>query len=55
MEERVKEWISVMETTEIENPHTFDIYLLDRHPAETQWSSIGRGFLYSDIQFWSEP
>ena len=55
MEERSKRWISTMESVEIKDPKTFDTYLLDRHPPKTQWAFVGRGFLYSDIQFWSEP
>lgn len=55
LEERSRQWISVMESIEIKDPKTFDTYLLDRHPPKTQWAFIGRGFLYSDIQFWSEP
>lgn len=55
MEDRTKQWISAMQLMEIKNPVDFDTYLLDRHPKETQWSFIGRGFLYSDIQFWTEP
>lgn len=55
LEERSRQWISVMESVEINDPKVFDTYLLDRHPQKTQWAFIGRGFLYSDIQFWSEP
>lgn len=55
MEERSIQWISAMESVEIKDPKTLDTYLLDRHPPKTQWTFIGRGFLYSDIQFWSEP
>lgn len=55
LEERSKQWISVMESVDIKDPKSFDMYLLDRHPQKTQWAFIGRGFLYSDIQFWSEP
>lgn len=55
LEERSRQWISAMESVEIKDPKTFDTYLLDRHPSKTQWAFIGRGFLYSDIQFWSEP
>ena len=55
LEERSRQWISAMESVEIKDPKTFDTYLLDRHPPKTQWAFIGRGFLYSDIQFWSEP
>lgn len=55
LEERSRQWISVMESIEIKDPKTFDTYLLDRHPPKTQWTFLGRGFLYSDIQFWSEP
>lgn len=55
IEERSREWISVMESTSIKDPQVFDTYLLNKHPSETQWTFIGRGFLYSDIQFWSEP
>lgn len=55
LEERSKQWISVMESVDIKDPKVFDTYLLDRHPQKTQWAFIGRGFLYSDIQFWSEP
>lgn len=55
LEERSKQWISAMESVDIKDPEAFDMYLLDRHPPKTQWAFIGRGFLYSDIQFWSEP
>lgn len=55
LEERSKQWISAMESVDIKDPKAFDMYLLDRHPQKTQWAFIGRGFLYSDIQFWSEP
>lgn len=55
LEERSRRWISAMESVEIKNPKTFDTYLLKEHPPKTQWAFIGRGFLYSDIQFWSEP
>lgn len=55
LEERSKKWISAMESVDIKDPKAFDTYLLDRHPPTTQWAFIGRGFLYSDIQFWSEP
>lgn len=55
LEERSKQWISAMESVDIKDPKAFDTYLLDRHPQKTQWAFIGRGFLYSDIQFWSEP
>lgn len=55
LEERSRQWISAMESVDIKNPKAFDMYLLDKHPQKTQWAFIGRGFLYSDIQFWSEP
>ena len=55
MEERTKLWIEVMQSMLIDDPQIFDTYLLNRHPEWTQWGFIGRGFLYSDIQFWSEP
>lgn len=55
LEERSRQWISVMESIEINDPKAFDAYLLNMHPLKTQWAFIGRGFLYSDIQFWSEP
>ena len=55
LEERSTQWISAMESVDIKDPKTFDTYLLNRHPPKTQWAFIGRGFLYSDIQFWSEP
>lgn len=53
--ERTEKWIEVMETEHISDPQIYDSYLLSQHPPETQWNFIGRGFLYSDIQFWSEP
>lgn len=55
VEERTKRWINAMESIEIKEPKEFDTYLLNTHPEQTQWAFIGRGFLYSDIQFWSEP
>ena len=55
LEKRTEYWIATMETVTIEDPKVFDTYLLDKHPNHTQWRFIGRGFLYSDIQFWSEP
>ncbi|MDP3072288.1 MAG: hypothetical protein Q8N18_18500 [Opitutaceae bacterium] len=37
------------------DPITFDSYLRDKHPPQLgpQWSFYGRGFLFTDIQFWS--
>lgn len=55
IEERTRQWISTMESIEIKDINIFDTYLLNKHPDKTQWAFIGRGFLYSDIQFWSEP
>lgn len=55
VEERTKQWIHTMKSIEIRDPKVFDTYLLDKHPEQTQWAFIGRGFLYSDIQFWAEP
>ena len=55
MEDRTKLWIEVMQNKCIDDPQLFDTYLLRRHPERTQWGFVGRGFLYSDIQFWSEP
>ena len=55
IEERTTQWISAMQSMDLKTPNDFDNYLLDKHPANTQWSFIGRGFLYSDIQFWAEP
>jgi hypothetical protein len=55
LRERTKHWKEIMATQQIQDPQIFDKYLLSQHPTETQWSFIGRGFLYSDIQFWSEP
>lgn len=54
LEERTQLWINVMKETTILNSDTFDTFILNKHPEGTQWSFIGRGFLYSDIQFWSE-
>lgn len=55
IEERTRQWINAMESIEIKDPKEFDTFLLNAHPEQTQWAFIGRGFLYSDIQFWSEP
>lgn len=55
VEERTKQWIYTMKSIEISDPKVFDTYLLHKHPEQTQWAFIGRGFLYSDIQFWAEP
>ena len=52
---RTEQWKQIMASESITNPKVFDQYLLAHHPPNTQWSFIGRGFLYSDIQFWSEP
>ena len=55
IEERTKRWLNIMENTTINDPLIFDTYLINQHPKQTQWAFIGHGFLYSDIQFWSEP
>ena len=55
IEERTRLWILTMNSLKIKDPGDFDTYLLNCHPKETQWNFIGRGFLYSDIQFWTEP
>lgn len=55
LEKRTASWISVMKSTTIKDPNLLDTYLLEKIPQKTQMSFICRGFLYSDIQFWSEP
>lgn len=55
IEERTTQWVSAMNSIEISDPKIFDTYLLGLRPQQTQWNFTGRGFLYSDIQFWSEP
>ncbi|QOX63995.1 hypothetical protein FRZ06_11950 [Anoxybacterium hadale] len=58
--QRTDFWIHIMESENITDPLEFDEYLLRNstekdQPLEKRWGFIGRGFLYSDIQFWSEP
>lgn len=53
-EARTKQWITVMEQEIIEDPKIFDSFLLDGNCVQSQWHFWKRGFLYSDIQFWSE-
>ena len=53
-EARTKKWTSVMETEVIEDPKAFDSFLLEDSGVQTQWRFWEHGFLYSDIQFWSE-
>jgi len=55
LKERTIKWAELMKTQKIADPMEFDSCLLLQHPPESQWSFTGRGFLYSDIQFWSEP
>ncbi|MBQ4122634.1 hypothetical protein IJD44_02785 [bacterium] len=51
---RTNEWLKVMlERTQI-SCDEFDTYLLNKEPYDTAWNFRGRGFLPSDIQFWSE-
>lgn len=55
LQERTVQWIKAAESIGLPDPSTFETLLLELHPEETQWNFVGRGFLYSDIQFWSEP
>lgn len=53
-ETRTRNWIAIMNKEVITNPREFDTYLLKNSSIQTQGQFWARGFLYSDIQFWSE-
>lgn len=51
---RANKWANVIRTKQNISFEDFDTYLLDEFPDDVAWKFIGRGFLPSDIQFWSE-
>lgn len=55
LQERTAQWIQLFATADFHNCDELETILLNLHPGETQWNFVGRVFLYSDIQFWSEP
>jgi tetratricopeptide (TPR) repeat protein len=55
LNDRTKSLETLLRTETISDPKALDVVLLPQHPQNTQWGFIGRGFLYSDMQFWSEP
>lgn len=54
LKKRIKEWLSIMSTKKTIAFDEFDTYLLNDSSDNTAWQFIGRGFLPSDLQFWSE-
>lgn len=51
---RANKWADVIRTKPNISFVDFDTYLLNESPDDVAWQFIGRGFLPSDIQFWSE-
>lgn len=54
LKKRSEKWLSVMNMNDNISFECFDTYLLDDLSSNTAWRFIGRGFLPSDLQFWSE-
>lgn len=54
LKKRANKWAGVMKTKLSISFEEFDTYLLKESPEDVAWQFIGRGFLPSDIQFWSE-
>lgn len=51
---RANKWADIIRTKPNISFEDFDTYLLNESPDDVAWRFIGRGFLPSDIQFWSE-
>lgn len=54
LKKRTQQWLQVMEQNTNVTFEEFDTYLLANEQDNTAWIFMGRGFLPSDIQFWSE-
>ncbi len=54
LKKRAKKWADVIQAKTNISFEDFDTYLLNESPNDVAWQFIGRGFLPSDIQFWSE-
>lgn len=54
LKKRVNKWADIMNEKQSISFEDFDTYLLKESPDDVAWQFIGRGFLPSDIQFWSE-
>ncbi len=54
LKKRTEKWLTIMNMNSNIPFEKFDTYLLDELTDNTAWRFIGRGFLPSDIQFWSE-
>ena len=54
LKKRAESWISIMKTKKITNPIKFNDFLRNKKIGGNQWDVISRGFLVSDIQYWSD-
>ena len=51
---RLFNWINIMKTSNITDPIEFNDFLRNKYVGGNQWDTFSRGFLVSDIQFWSD-
>lgn len=54
LKKRNEEWNYILDSSNIIQRSEFDTYLLHKYPDDIAWKHFGRGFLTSDLQFWSE-
>ena len=54
LKKRTKKWLEIFRSENITNPLEFNDFLLKYSEGGNQWSTVSRGFLMSDLQFWSE-
>lgn len=54
LKKRTNKWLAIIKEKKSIAIEEFDTYLLEDSPGDTAWQFIGRGFLPSDLQFWSD-
>lgn len=54
LKKRAESWIDIMKTHKITDPIKFNDFLRNKKIGGNQWDVISRGFLVSDIQYWSD-
>lgn len=54
LKKRTDKWLDIIKEQKNIAIEEFDTYLLEDSQGETAWQFLGRGFLPSDLQFWSD-
>ena len=54
LKKRTNKWLAIFKKKKSIPIEEFDTYLLEDSQSDSAWKLIGRGFLPSDLQFWSD-